>query len=112
MAGSLDAAGAIRQPFLIICGMETAFFGVLTMSLAYYHKLWKLGVWGGAFSSLLPYFMNLLWIRFSNRSLIYPAVALVLFGPVFVEMVHRKISGPRLEGDAERRNHPTNDGGV
>ena len=51
--------------------------------------------------SILSYCIKLLWIRFSNRSLIYPAVALVLFGAIFVEMAHRQISGPRLEDDAE-----------
>src|SRR6266851_7388886 len=70
VVGSLHAAGAISRSFLIVCGMESAFFCVLTMSLAYYHKRWKLGILAAIFSALVPYLVNLLWIRFSVHSLI------------------------------------------
>ena len=101
VGGSLYAIGAIGQPFIIISSVESAFFGVLTMSLAYYYKHWKFGVLGGALSILLPCILNLVWVRFSNRSLVYPGAGLVLFGAVFAGTMHRKISGPRLKDDAE-----------
>ena len=100
VAGSLHAAGAFRESFLIVCGMESGFFGILTMSLAYYHERWRLGLLAVIFSALVPYLVNLLWIKFSDRPLIYPTVALVFLGGVTVEMVHRKISGPQADDAA------------
>jgi uncharacterized membrane protein YoaK (UPF0700 family) len=94
VAGSLHAAGAFSESFLIVCAMESAFFGILTMSLAYYHARRRLGLLAVIFSALVPYLVNLLWIKFSDSSLVYPTVALVFLGGVTVEAAHRKISGP------------------
>lgn len=101
VAGSIHAGGAFGESFLIVCGMESAFFGVLTMSLAYYHKSWKLGFLAVILSALVPYIVNVQWIRFSARSLIFPTAALFLLGAIIVEMAHRKISGPRADYAAE-----------
>ena len=43
------------------------------------------------------FFVNLLWVRFTGFSLIYPLVSLPLIGIVVLWKVHRRISGPRLE---------------
>lgn len=101
IAGSLYAAGALKESILIICGMETVFFGALTIPLAYYHRRWRLGFLGAVLSLLLPYFVNRLWINFSCRSLLYPVVTLVILGGVTVEMIHRKISGPQADDAIE-----------
>ena len=57
-------------------------------------------LWSSVFL-VLPYFLNLVWIKLSGRSLIYPVATLVILGGVSVELIHRKISGPRWDGDIE-----------
>jgi len=42
-----------------------------------------------------------LWARFSDRSLIYPMIALGFLGTLVLDNIHRKISGPRWDGDIE-----------
>jgi len=81
--------------------MLAAFLMTLTLSLAYYHRRWKLGVGGAMLSSILPFFVNVLWARFSGRSLVYPMVALGFLGILILTTIHRKISGPRWDGDIE-----------
>lgn len=82
-------------------GLVAAFLTALTLSLAYYHKPWNLGIIGAAVTLILPYSVNFLCVRFTGRSLLYPVVALVLVGVISLWAVHRRISGPRWEDDIE-----------
>jgi hypothetical protein len=82
-------------------GMLAAFLTTLTLSLAYYDRRWKLGVGGAILFSILPFFVNVLWARFSDRSLIYPMAALGFLGILILATIHRKVSGPRWDGDIE-----------
>jgi hypothetical protein len=103
--GALQAAGAIpaiyRQSLAPASGLVAAFLTALTLSLAYYHNRWSLGVFGTALSLILPYSVNLLWVRFTGRSLMYPVAMLVLLGVISLWFVHRRISGPQWEDDLE-----------
>jgi hypothetical protein len=103
--GCLQAAGALptiyRESLFIASGMLAAFLTTLTLSLAHYHRRWKLGVGGTMLFSILPFFVNILWARFSTRSLIYPMIALGFLGILVLATIHRKISGPRWDGDIE-----------
>jgi hypothetical protein len=90
-----------RESLFIASGMLAAFLTTLTLSLAYYHRRWKLGVGGAMLFSILPFFVNILWARFSGRSLIYPMIALGFLGILILATIHRKISGPRWDGDIE-----------
>jgi len=90
-----------RESLFIASGMLAAFLTTLTRSLAYYHRRWKLGVGGAILFSMLPFFVNVLWARFSDRSLIYPMVALGFLGILILATIHRKVSGPRWDGDIE-----------
>jgi hypothetical protein len=103
--GSLQAAGAFptiyRESLFVASGMLTAFLMTLTLSLAYYHRRWKLGVGGAMLSLILPFFVNILWARFLGHSLVYPTVALVFLGALVLWAAHRKISGPQWDGDVE-----------
>jgi hypothetical protein len=95
------AIPALYSSLAIVSGMEVAFFGSLTLLVAYYHGRWKLGFFGAVLSLFLPYFVNLVWMKLSGRSLIYPVAALVILGGVTVEVIHRKISGPQPDDDIE-----------
>jgi hypothetical protein len=80
-----------------------AFLTTLTLSLAYYHRRWKLGVGGAMLFSILPFSVNVLWARFSHRSLVYPMVGLGFLGILILATIHRNISEPRWDGDIEDR---------
>lgn len=90
-----------RESLFIASGMLAAFLMTLTLSIAYYHRRWKLGVGGAMLSLILPFLVNVLWARFSGRSLVYPMVALGFLGTLILATIHRKISGPRWDGDIE-----------
>jgi hypothetical protein len=99
VAGVLQAAGAIpvvyRDSLTPASGVSTGFLAALVLSVAYYHRRWKLGICGAAASLILLYSLNFLWIRLSGRSLIYPTVALGLTGIFTMHFIHRRLSGPR-----------------
>ena len=103
--GALQAAGALpaiyRQTLAPVSGSMAAFLTALTLFVAYYHNRWDLGISGAALTLTLPYSVNLLWVRFTGRSLLYPAVALVLLGVIGLWFIHRRISGPQWEDDLE-----------
>lgn len=103
--GCLQAAGAFptvyRESLFVASGMLAAFLTTLTLSIAYYHRRWKLGVCGAILFFLLPFFVNILWARFSGRSLIYPTIAIGFVGILILATIHRKISGLRWDGDIE-----------
>jgi hypothetical protein len=103
--GAFQAAGSIpiiyRNSVVIISGMLAAFLMTLALSIAYYHRRWRLGLFGAVLSLLLPYFVNILWARFSSRSLLYPTVAVASFGLFSLIAIHRRISGPQLEDEIE-----------
>ena len=105
VVGALQAAGAIptiyRDSLVIVSGMLAAFLMTLALSIAHYHRRRRLGLFGAVLSLLLPYFVNILWARFSSRSLLYPTVAVALFGLFTLLAIHRRISGPQLEDDIE-----------
>jgi hypothetical protein len=110
IVGALQAVGAIspmhRDTLAPVSGMVSAFLIALTLSLAYYHKRWMLGIGGAALFLILPLVTNLLWVRISGRSLIYPTIALGLLGIFGLQAVHRRISGPQWVDplDEELRN--------
>src|ERR1700745_1029652 len=81
--------------------MLAAFLTALTMFIAYYHGRWKLGIRGGALSLALSFFVNIMWARFSTRSLIYPMMLLASPMGIFPWLEHRKISGRRWDGEIE-----------
>lgn len=103
--GALQAAGAVppiyRQTLAPVSGSVAAFLTALTLFMAYYHNRWNLAVFGAALTLTLPYSVNLLWVRFTGRSLLYPFVALVLLGAISLWFVHRRISGSQWEDDIE-----------
>ena len=103
--GCLQAAGAFtmvyRESLFVASGMLAAFLTTLTLSLAYYHRRWKLGMDGAILFAILPFLVNILWARFSDRSLVYPMIALGLLGIFGLWAEHRKISGPQWDGDIE-----------
>jgi hypothetical protein len=92
VVGALRAAGAVpaiyRQALAPASGLVAAFLTALTLSLAYYHNRWSLGVSGAALTLILPYSVNLLWVQFTGRSLMYPVVALVLVGVISLWTAH------------------------
>jgi len=45
---------------------------------------------------------NLLWVRISGRSLIYPMIVVGLLGIISLRAVHRSISGPHWEDPIDR----------
>jgi hypothetical protein len=104
--GALQAAGAIptiyRGALAPVSGMVSAFLIALTLSVAYYHIRWMLGIGGAAFFSILPLATNLLWVRISGRSLIYPATVVGLLGIISIQAVHRRISGPHWEDPLDK----------
>ena len=101
VVGGLQASGAIpilyRATLLPVSAVVSAFLTALTLSLAYYHSQVSLGVFGTALALFLPFSINLLWVRFSGLSLIYPLVLVPLAGFIALGEVHRRISGPRLD---------------
>jgi hypothetical protein len=103
--GCLRAGGALPSIFpesvFIASGMLAAFLTTLTLSLAYYHRRWKLGVAGALLFLVLPFVVNIFWTRFSGRSLIYPTMTLLVIGSVALSVEHRKISGPRWDVNVE-----------
>jgi hypothetical protein len=103
--GCLQAAGAFpticRDSLFSASGILAAFLTTLTLSVARYHRRWKLGIGGSIFSAILPFFVNILWTRFSSRSLIYPMITLGFLGILVLHEIHRKVSGPRWDGEIE-----------
>ena len=99
MVGALQAAGVIspmyRDTLAPASGMVSAFLIALTLLLVYYHERWILGIGGAALFLILPLVTNLLWVRISDRSLIYPLIVLGMFGIFGLQAIHRKISGPQ-----------------
>src|SRR6266550_3655052 len=71
LVGALQAAGAVpaiyRQSLAPASGLVAAFLAALTLSVAYYHNRWSVGVFGAALTLILPYSVNLLWVRFTGR---------------------------------------------
>jgi len=106
VVGALQAAGALptiyRDTLAPVSGMVSAFLIALTLSVAYYHKRWMLGIGGAAFFLILPLVTNLLWVRISGRSLIYPMIVVGLLGIISLRAVHRSISGPHWEDPIDR----------
>jgi hypothetical protein len=103
--GTLQAAGAVpaiyRQTLAPVSGSVAAFLTALTLFVAYYHDRWSFGVFGAALTLTLPYCVNLAWIHFTGRSLLYPVAALVLLGVISLWFIHRRISGPQWDDDLE-----------
>jgi hypothetical protein len=103
--GCPNAAGALpiiyRDSLFGASGILAAFLTTLTLSLAHYHRRWKLGICGAIFSAILPFFVNMSWARFSDRSLIYPMVGLGFLGIIVLHEIHRKLSGPQWDGEIE-----------
>ena len=99
IVGALQAVGAIspmyRDALVPVSGMVSAFLIALILLIAYYHKRWMLGIGGAALFLILPLVTNLLWVKISGRSLIYPMVVLGLLGILALQAIHRKISGPQ-----------------
>ena len=108
--GALQAAGAIptiyRDTLAPVSGMVSTFLVALTLSVAYYHKRWTLGIGGAALFLILPLLTNLLWVRVFGQSLIYPTIVVALLGIFGLQAIHWRISGPQWEDpmDAELRN--------
>ncbi|HLZ12739.1 MAG TPA: hypothetical protein VKP58_09145 [Candidatus Acidoferrum sp.] len=103
VGGSLRAAGVFDQDVLVLCTIQAAFFGSLALLLGYYHRRWVLGSVGAALVILVPYVVNLLWIRFSTLSLLYPVAAQVLLIGTILGIAHKKISGPQPEDEIEEQ---------
>ncbi len=65
VVGAFQAVGAIlticRNTLAPVSGMLSAFLIALTLSLAYYHKRWMLGIGGAALFLILPVLANLLY---------------------------------------------------
>jgi hypothetical protein len=110
IVGALQAVGAIppiyRDALAPASGMVSAFLVALTLSVAYYHKRWMLGIGGATLFLILPVVTNLFWVRISGRSLIYPTIVLGLLGILSLRAIHRRISGPQWVDplDEELRN--------
>src|SRR5882672_2397620 len=97
IGGCLHAVGAFNQGVLVLCTVQAFLFGSLALSLGYYHKRWALGGIGAASAVLLPYGVNLLWVRFSTISLMYPVAALTPVSGFALGMAHNRIAGPQPE---------------
>jgi len=99
VVGALQAAGATptiyRDTLAPVSGMVSAFLMALTLSVAYYHKRWMVGIGGATLFLVLPLVINMLWIKVSGRSLIYPTIAVGLLGIFGLQTIHRRMSGPR-----------------
>lgn len=105
MVGSLQAAGAIpalyRPSLAPASGLVATFLTALALSLAYYHGRWRVGACAAVIAFCLPYAVNLVWVRFFNRSLLYPLATVVVGGAVGLYFLHRRYSGPTLDDDVE-----------
>ena len=105
VVGCLQAAGAIpalyRPSLAPASGLVATFLTALTLFVAHYHNRWRVGACLAVITLCLPYAGNLLWIRFSVRSLLYPCATVFLVGVVGLYFVHRKYSGPTFAEDAE-----------
>jgi hypothetical protein len=104
--GALNTFDVIPAPYrslVLVSGMEATFFVSLALLVAYYHARWILGFFGAVLFLFLPYAVNFVWIALSRRSLIYPVATLVIAGPVIVQVIHRRISGPQYEDDVEEQ---------
>jgi hypothetical protein len=101
LVGMLHTGGAFSAPYTAVSVIEAVFFGSLTLLVGYYHRRWEIGLGGAVLSMFLPYVANLVYVKFSSHSLIFPTVVIVLLGGIAVELAHRKISGPQADYDAE-----------
>jgi len=105
LAGALQAAGAIptlyRASLAPASSLAAVFLTALALFVARYHNRWLLGVRIAAVTVLIPYIVNILWVRFSGRSLLYSTAALILVGAISLNLLHRRFAGPSLEDDAE-----------
>jgi len=105
VVASLQTAGAIptlyRPSLAPASGLAAIFLTALALLVAYYHNRWRIGACVAIVTVCLPYAVNLLWIRFSGRSLLYPLAAVVLIGSIGLYFFHRRYSVPTLEDDAE-----------
>lgn len=103
--GCLQAGGAFptiyRDSLVVASGMLSSILVVFTLLLAHYHRRWKLGVGGAILFSILPLFVNILWARLLDLSLIYPMITLGFLGTLVLDGIHRRISGPRWDGGIE-----------
>jgi hypothetical protein len=105
VVGALQAAGAIpevyRASLVPASGLAAAFLTALALFLAHYHNRWRLGVCIAAVTFSLLYTVNLLWARFSGRSLLYPMATIFLAGVISLWAMHRRFAGPSAEDDIE-----------
>jgi|ERR1700731_1855068 len=105
VAAALQAAGAIptlsRSSLAPASGFAAALLTALALFVAHCHNRWRVGICIAAVTLFVPYAGNLLWIRFSGRSLLYSTAALILVGPVSLNLLHRRFAGPSLEDDVE-----------
>ncbi len=110
VVGALQTAGTnptiYWDTLAPVSGMVSAFLIALTLSVAYYHKRWMVGIAGAALFLMLPLVINLLWVRISGWSLLYPTIAVGLLGIFGLQAIHRRMSGPRWVDpmDEELRN--------
>src|SRR5882724_12875147 len=69
VVGALQAAGALptiyRDTLAPVSGMVSAFLIALTLSVAYYHTRWMLGIGGAAFFLILPLLKSRCWLELS-----------------------------------------------
>jgi hypothetical protein len=97
-----DAPIVYWQESVPVSGTVSAFLIALTLSVAYYHKRWMLGIGGAALFLILPLVISMLWIKISGRSLRYPMIVVGLLGIFGLQAVHRMISGPRWEDPLDK----------
>jgi len=98
-AGAIPAFG--RPSLAPASGLLATFLTALTLFVAHYHNRWRVGACLAVIALCLPYAANLLWIRFSARSLLYPFATVFLLGVVGLYFVHRKYSGPTFAEDVK-----------
>jgi len=103
---ALQTTGTIPTVYLQtlapVSGMVSAFLIALTLSVAYYHKRWMLGIGGAALFLILPLIINMFWTRISGRSLMYPTIVVGLLGIFGLQAIHRMISGPQWEDPMDK----------
>jgi hypothetical protein len=105
VVGILQASGAVpsfyRASLAPASGLAAAFLTALALFLAHYHNRWRLGVCIAVVTFCLPCTVNLLWIRFSGRSLLWSTAVVVSVGVISLWAMHRRFAGPSLEHDVE-----------
>jgi hypothetical protein len=105
VVASLQVAGAIpklyRPSLAPASGLVATFLVALALFVAHYHRRWWAGVCAAVTALVLPCAVNVLWVRFSDRSLLYPLATAVLAGAVGLYFVHRKYSGAAPGEDPE-----------